>query len=317
MGKAEVGTPKYVANRMKSRGLQRLRWYCQACERQMRDENGFRMHANSEPHHRQMMLMSQNPGKQIGEYSRQFKHDFLQLLRTAHGEKRVHVNHFYQEYIANKDHIHMNATHWKTLSEFARALGREGVCRVDQDEKGVYVAWIDNSPESLARQQAIRRKDLLERNDEERAQSLLRAQIEKAERERDSKEAVAGAETAAPAASDTVGTGGEVQGAPQPEKVKISFGLKPKPKACDNDAAGASKSTGFSMSMQKPKNVFAAAAAKPNVLKSGPTAADVRTPSADAGSLKRMSGALSVLQEEERRKQRDDRDRDSRRPRPY
>lgn len=29
MAKAEVGTPKYVANKMKSKGLQRLRWYCQ------------------------------------------------------------------------------------------------------------------------------------------------------------------------------------------------------------------------------------------------------------------------------------------------
>lgn len=29
MGRAEVGTPKYIANKMKSKGLQRLRWYCQ------------------------------------------------------------------------------------------------------------------------------------------------------------------------------------------------------------------------------------------------------------------------------------------------
>jgi hypothetical protein len=29
MPKAEVGSTKYIANRMKSRGLQRLRWYCQ------------------------------------------------------------------------------------------------------------------------------------------------------------------------------------------------------------------------------------------------------------------------------------------------
>ncbi|KAF5655184.1 zinc finger rts2, partial [Fusarium heterosporum] len=31
MGKAEVGSTKFVANRMKSKGLQRLRWYCQVC----------------------------------------------------------------------------------------------------------------------------------------------------------------------------------------------------------------------------------------------------------------------------------------------
>ncbi len=29
-------------------GLGRLRWYCQVCEKQCRDENGFKMHAQSE-----------------------------------------------------------------------------------------------------------------------------------------------------------------------------------------------------------------------------------------------------------------------------
>jgi len=42
MPRAEVGSTKYVANKMKSKGLQRLRWYCQACEKQCRDANGFK-----------------------------------------------------------------------------------------------------------------------------------------------------------------------------------------------------------------------------------------------------------------------------------
>lgn len=45
MPRAEVGSTKWQANKMKSKGLQRLRWYCQACERQMRDENGFKVGA--------------------------------------------------------------------------------------------------------------------------------------------------------------------------------------------------------------------------------------------------------------------------------
>jgi DNA/RNA-binding protein KIN17 len=32
MGKAEVGTPKWIGNKMKSKGLQKLRWYCQMCQ---------------------------------------------------------------------------------------------------------------------------------------------------------------------------------------------------------------------------------------------------------------------------------------------
>ena len=37
-------TPKAIANRIKAKGLQKLRWYCQMCEKQCRDENGFKVH---------------------------------------------------------------------------------------------------------------------------------------------------------------------------------------------------------------------------------------------------------------------------------
>lgn len=31
-------TPKAISNRIKAKGLQKLRWYCQACQKQCRDE---------------------------------------------------------------------------------------------------------------------------------------------------------------------------------------------------------------------------------------------------------------------------------------
>ncbi len=31
-------TPKAIANRIKSKGLQKLRWFCQMCQKQCRDE---------------------------------------------------------------------------------------------------------------------------------------------------------------------------------------------------------------------------------------------------------------------------------------
>lgn len=33
-------TPKAIANRIKAKGLQKLRWYCQMCQKQCRDEVG-------------------------------------------------------------------------------------------------------------------------------------------------------------------------------------------------------------------------------------------------------------------------------------
>lgn len=75
-----VGTPKYVANKMKSKGLQRLRWYCQVCEKQCRDENGFKCHAQSESHLRQMLVVGEHAGKHISDFSAQFQSEFVALL---------------------------------------------------------------------------------------------------------------------------------------------------------------------------------------------------------------------------------------------
>ena len=78
--RAEVGTPKYLANAMKSKGLQRLRWYCQVCQKQCRDENGFKCHTQSEGHLRQMLVVGESAGKHIHDYSMQFQSEFVALL---------------------------------------------------------------------------------------------------------------------------------------------------------------------------------------------------------------------------------------------
>ncbi|KAL9007241.1 MAG: hypothetical protein Q9188_000044 [Gyalolechia gomerana] len=216
MPRAEVGSTKYLNNKLKSKGLQRLRWYCQVCEKQCRDENGFKMHTQSESHVRQMLLVGEDPRKYINDFSNQFQRDFLQLLRTAHGEKQVHMNHFYQEYIAHKEHVHMNSTRWPSLTEFAKHLGREGICRVEDLDKGLHVTWIDNSPEALRRQDAIRKKERQDKGDEEREQALIREQVARAERD--------AAEKATDEADQQVRTLKREEG----EKIKLKFGGKPK-----------------------------------------------------------------------------------------
>ena len=188
MPKAEVGSTKYLNNKLKSKGLQRLRWYCQVCEKQNRDENGFKCHVQSESHVRKIQAIGlEGSQRVISDYSKDFQRDFVQLLRTSHNTKPVHINHFYQQYIADKEHIHMNATRWPSLTEFAKYLGREGICRVEDTDKGLHIAWIDSSPEALRRQEAIRKKERQDKGDEEREQKLIRDQIEKAEQDAESK----------------------------------------------------------------------------------------------------------------------------------
>ena len=50
--KAEKGSSKWLGIKMKSKGLQKLRWYCQMCQKQCRDQNGFKCHISSESHQR-------------------------------------------------------------------------------------------------------------------------------------------------------------------------------------------------------------------------------------------------------------------------
>ena len=60
MGKNEFLTPKAIANQIIAKGLQKLWWYCQMCQKQCRNENGFKCHCMSESHQRQMEVFSQN-----------------------------------------------------------------------------------------------------------------------------------------------------------------------------------------------------------------------------------------------------------------
>ncbi|KAG0167421.1 hypothetical protein DFQ28_006125 [Apophysomyces sp. BC1034] len=173
-------TPKAIANRIKAKGLTKLKFYCQICEKACRDANGFKCHTMSESHQRQMLLVAQSPGKYIHSFSDQFKHEFLGILSRRHGTKRVYANNVYQEYIADRHHLHMNATRWTSLAEFVKHLGREGIVHVDETERGYYIAWIDNSPKTLAKQAAIQKMERLAKDDEERDLETLQKQIERA-----------------------------------------------------------------------------------------------------------------------------------------
>ncbi|XP_022233656.2 DNA/RNA-binding protein KIN17 [Drosophila obscura] len=180
MGRAEAGTPKYLANKMKAKGLQKLRWYCQMCEKQCRDENGFKCHTMSESHQRQLLLFADSPGKFLHNFSKEFSDGYLELLRRRFGTKRTNANKIYQEYIAHKEHIHMNATRWLTLSDYVKWLGRTGQVVADETEKGWFVSYIDRSPEAMERQAKAERKEKMEKDDEERMTDFIEKQIKKA-----------------------------------------------------------------------------------------------------------------------------------------
>ncbi|KAJ2435532.1 hypothetical protein GGF42_009036, partial [Coemansia sp. RSA 2424] len=201
MAKHEFMTAKAAANRMKAKGLQRLRWYCQMCEKQCRDQNGFKCHCASESHQRQMSIFAENPERYVEQFSQEFEEVFLSILSRRYGTKKVQANQVYQEIIADRQHLHMNATKWDSLSDFAMYLGREGKCRVEDSERGWLIEWIDTSPEALTRRAAITKKERQEMDDEQREQMLLQEQIERAQKSLQAGAASRAQESNAPSAS--------------------------------------------------------------------------------------------------------------------
>jgi len=299
MPRAEVGTPKYIANKMKSKGLQRLRWFCQVCEKQCRDENGFKCHAQSEAHLRQMLVVGEHAGKHIADFSSRFQHEFVTLLSRRYNTKRVLANRVYQEYIADKNHLHMNATRWVTLTEFCKNLGRAGIARVDETEKGWFIAWIDNSPKALAKQEATMKKERATMNDEQRERMLISEQIERAAAEKDE-----------PSSSTPPREEG-LKRDECTERVVLSFAPKPKPEpeASTSAPAGGLKLSGLKSGVNplKRPNVFKTAAAP-----KGSPLAEESAKTSEKNDKKR-SAPISmaeklILEDQERKRRRMDRD---------
>ncbi|KAI6030442.1 domain of Kin17 curved DNA-binding protein-domain-containing protein [Pisolithus orientalis] len=300
MPRAEVGTPKYLANKMKAKGLQRLRWYCQVCQKQCRDENGFKCHAQSEAHLRQMLVVGEHAGRHIADFSSQFQHDFVQLLSRRFGTKRVFANRVYQEFIQHKEHIHMNATRWVTLTEFVKHLGRTGIAHVDETDEGWWVAWIDSSPKALAKQAATLQKERATMSDEQRERILIADQIERAKEQEEAQ----GSRSESPPEEEL-----GLKRDEGTEKVVLSLA----PKSLKLDQSARSQPTGgggLKLNGIKPdiNPLKANPLKRPNPLRSA-----VTSKSAESSEKKRPVTALSaaeriILEEQERKRRRMDRE---------
>lgn len=116
-----------------------------------------------------------------GSHFLSFQPDTYSMNRW--GTKRIRINQVYQEYISDKQHLHMNATRWLSLTEFCKHLGRSGLAHVDETEKGWFISWIDSSPKALAKAEANQKKERGDMDDETRQRKLIQEQIERARRE--------------------------------------------------------------------------------------------------------------------------------------
>jgi len=245
-----------------------------------------------------MLVVGEHAGKHITNFSTQFQSEFVALLSRRFGTKRVRANQVYQEYISDKSHLHMNSTRWVTLTEFVKHLGRCGIARVDENEKGWFIAWIDSSPKALAKAEASLKKDRATTSDEQRERLLIAEQIERA-----AAESSAGPSTSSATPPAEEGLKRD-EGA---EKVVLSFSTKPAP------AATAAPSIAFKVNPLKPTNPLKANPLKrPNVFKTAATSSST-TDSEKGNDKKRPASSMNVaerliIEDQERKRRRMDRE---------
>lgn len=182
MGKHEPMTAKAIANKIKAKGLQKIKYYCEMCKKQCRDDNGFKCHIMSESHQRQALIVCEDPNKFVNEFSKEFMNGFLFILKARYRTKRVLANTVFQDYIKERDHVHLNGTRWTTLTDFAKWLGDEGIVKVDDSERGVMVTYIDRDPETLKRQELEAKRAQQAKEAAERKQREIELQREAAKK---------------------------------------------------------------------------------------------------------------------------------------
>ncbi|KAI8898457.1 domain of Kin17 curved DNA-binding protein-domain-containing protein [Globomyces pollinis-pini] len=164
---------KSIRKKWKLKGLQKLKFYCQMCEKQCRDEHGFKCHCASESHLKQMMLFAQDTGKFIQKHSDEFHSEFMKLFSSRFRNGRYPANTIYQEFILDPEHVHLNSTKWLSLTAYIKYLGTEGYAKVEEGEKDFYITFIDRSHSTLEKQRAKVKRSLIEQTEEEKERKNL------------------------------------------------------------------------------------------------------------------------------------------------
>jgi DNA/RNA-binding protein KIN17 len=217
----------------------------------------------------------------------------------------------------------MNSTRWKTLTEFITFLGYEGICRVENTEKGWFVSWIDNSPEAMKKRDANLKRERLEKGEADREDRLIQEQIERArqqalEKQLDSAEAHMDSQVSEVMADDENSAS---QGSDQGSRMEDVVSSSPPTPAADPEPAAP-----LTITLTKPLTITALQLKKPSnnplkakksdnplkpAMKKDSGVKKLETPTNNNGK-RPLPKAVEIMNDEERRKRaRDDhRDRD-------
>jgi DNA/RNA-binding protein KIN17 len=128
-------------------------------------------------------VFAESPEAFVEFYSKEFLDAFMEELRRKTENVRSKATSIWKSVIAERHHIHLNATKWLTLTEFVKYIGKEGLADVDVDEEGKWhVRYINRDPAAEERKKALERKEKMDQDDSERAARMVEKQIKEAQK---------------------------------------------------------------------------------------------------------------------------------------
>lgn len=150
----QTGVTKGYGKRWKLKGMQRLRWYCQVCNKQCKDANGFKCHKTSRPHLEMMAsaqaLFAEDNGENfVDHYSQEFEGAFLATLKKKFGETRVLAEAVYEAYLDAGAELPLTDTmcvslagvvnpfRWDSIPHFVTHLVKNGRVLSDDTPEGL------------------------------------------------------------------------------------------------------------------------------------------------------------------------------------
>jgi hypothetical protein len=161
--------------------LFKLKFFCQICNKQLQDKDGFKCHLNSNYHKQNLEIVADNPKFYISSYSKEFETGYMDILKRNYSVNWVSANKIYQEYISDKYATHMNATKWNSLTGFINYLESIGKILVKEDDKEIKIKYIDNTPKGIYEKNIIEKKKKVEMLLEKLNQKKIQEKIKKDE----------------------------------------------------------------------------------------------------------------------------------------
>ena len=103
-------------------------------------------------------------------------------MRTCYSSKTVSANRVYKDYISDRNHVHMNATRWATLTAFCNHLAKKGLILIEgpDDNNSVLIKYVDVSPDAVSSRSKENKREKMEEDEQNEEKKLISQQMKMA-----------------------------------------------------------------------------------------------------------------------------------------